>query len=204
MNLRTLFSRRSSHDLGRAARGDLGAFDRLYAQEVDALYAFVYFRVGRDAALAEDAVQETFAQALRRHAEFDPARGTIGAWLTTLSRNVVRDALRAHRRSDELAQTWARIDASLAQIYAAMAAAPLPGEVLARAETRDLVHMALANLPDTYRRALTRTYVDGQPLAVLAAEHGVSVDAAKSLLARARRAFRDAFAALALNHVEQS
>ena len=204
MNLLSLFSRRPRGDLGRAAAGDVAAFDRLYAGEVDALYAFVYFRLGRDATLAEDAVQETFVQALRRHAEFDPARGTVGAWLTTLSRNVVRDALRAHRRPDELARTWDRIDASLAQIYAAMADAPLPGEVLARVETRDLVQMALANLPDTYRRALTRTYVDGQPLAVLASEQGVSVDAAKSLLARARRAFRDAFAALALNHVEQS
>jgi RNA polymerase sigma-70 factor (ECF subfamily) len=70
----------------------------------------------------------------------------------------------------------------------------LPGEVLERAETRDLVHIAIANLPEQYRSALTRKYVDGESLETLARDLGISVDAAKSLLARARRAFRDTFA----------
>lgn len=191
-------------DLAAAARGDVAAFDRIYDAHVDALYAFVFYRVGRDASLAEDAVQETFASALRRHAEFEPARGGVGAWLATMSRNVVRDLLRVHRRSSELASSWERIDQSLAQIYTAMANTPLPGEVLAREETRDLVQMAIANLPETYRRAISRTYIDGRSLAQLADEHGLSADAAKSLLARARRAFRDAFTTLAAHHVEQS
>ena len=103
-----------------------------------------------------------------------------------LSRNVIRDHLRAHRKGDEIAQTWERIDATLAQTFAAMAERPLPGEVLERAETRDLVHMAIANLPEQYRSALTRKYVDGESLETLARELGISVDAAKSLLARAR------------------
>jgi RNA polymerase sigma-70 factor (ECF subfamily) len=77
-----------------------------------------------------------------------------------------------------------------------MAEQPLPGEVLERAETRDLVHMAVANLPEQYRNALVRKYVDGESLDVIAAELGISADAVKSLLARARRAFRDTFATL--------
>lgn len=200
--LSRLRPRTPARDLAAAARGDVAAFDRIYDEHVDALYAFVFFRVGRDASLAEDAVQETLASALRRHAEFDPERGTMGAWLTTLSRNVVRDLLRHHRRASDLAASWERIDRSLAQIYGAMASEPLPGEVLAREETRDLVQMAIANLPETYRSAISRTYIDGQTVAQLAAEQGLSIDAAKSLLARARRAFRDAFATLAAHHVE--
>jgi RNA polymerase sigma-70 factor (ECF subfamily) len=121
-----------------------------------------------------------------------------------LSRNVIRDHLRAHRRSDELATAWERIDATLAQTFAAMAERPLPGEVLERAETRDLVHMAVAHLPEQYRTALTRKYVDGESLETLARELGISVDAAKSLLARARRAFRDTFATLSANFSEVS
>jgi RNA polymerase sigma-70 factor (ECF subfamily) len=113
-----------------------------------------------------------------------------------LSRNVIRDQLKAHRRTDELATAWERIDATLAQTFASMAERPLPGEVLERAETRDLVHMAVANLPEQYRTALTRKYVDGESLETLAGELGISIDAAKSLLARARRAFRDTFATL--------
>jgi len=183
-------------DLADAQRGDRDAIARLYDAHVDGLYAFVFYRVGRDAALAEDVVQETFAIALARKADYDPGRGSIGSWLAVLSRNVIRDHLRAHRRGDELAATWERIDATLAQTFAAMAERPLPGEVLERAETRDLVHMAIANLPEQYRTALTRKYVDGESLDTLAGELGISVEAAKSLLARARRAFRDTFATL--------
>jgi RNA polymerase sigma-70 factor (ECF subfamily) len=189
-------------DLRAAREGDRGAITRFYDAHVDGLYAFVFYRVGRDASLAEDVVQETFTLALTRREAYDPARGSIGSWLTVLSRNVIRDHLRAHRRADQLQATWERIDATLAQTFAAMAERPLPGEVLERAETRDLVHMAVANLPDQYKQALTRKYVDGESLETLASELGISVDAAKSLLARARRAFRDTFATLSAHFSE--
>jgi RNA polymerase sigma-70 factor (ECF subfamily) len=187
---------RPDRDLRDAARGDADAVGKFYDANVDALYAFVYYRVGRDAALAEDVVQQTFALAIERAADYAPGRGSVGAWLTTLSRNVIRDQLRAHRRADELAATWDRIDQSLAQVYQAMADEPLPGDVLARVETRDLVNMAIAHLPEQYRRVLARKYVDGEAVETLAGELGISVDATKSLLARARRAFRDTFTAL--------
>ncbi len=197
-----LFRSGPAGELRAARRGDGGAIERFYEAHVDGLYTFIYYRVGRDTALAEDVVQETFTVALSKQADYDPARGSVGSWLTVLSRNVIRDHLRAHQRSDELATTWERIDATLAQIFAAMVESPLPGEVLERAETRDLVHMAIANLPDQYRTALTRKYVDGETLEALAGELGISVDAAKSLLARARRAFRDTFATLSASFSE--
>ena len=69
-------------------------------------------------------------------------------------------------------------------------------DVLARSETRDLVTMTIAHLPETYRVALARKYVDDKSLEDLASEMGLSVDAAKSLLARARRAFKETFSTL--------
>lgn len=200
--LARLFRSRPGADLHAAQDGDADAIARFYDAHVDGLYTFVFYRVGRDAALAEDVVQETFTIALTKRDAYDPARGSIASWLAVLSRNVIRDHLRAHRRSDELQATWDRIDATLAQTFAAMAERPLPGEVLERAETRDLVHMAVANLPEQYRTALTRKYVDGESLETLARELGISVDATKSLLARARRAFRDTFATLSAHFSE--
>ena len=197
-----LFRSGPGAELHAARAGDRGAIARFYDAHVDGLYAFVFYRVGRDASLAEDVVQETFATAIARETDFDPARGSVGSWLTVMSRNVIRDHLRAHRRSDELQQTWERIDATLAQTFAAMAERPLPGEVLERAETRDLVHMAVAHLPEPYRTALHRKYVDGETLETLAGELGISIDATKSLLARARRAFRDTFATLSAHFSE--
>jgi RNA polymerase sigma-70 factor (ECF subfamily) len=191
-----LFRSRPRGDLRAAKAGDRDAIARFYDVHVDGLYAFVFFRVGRDSTLAEDVVQETFTIALSRQSDYDPARGSVGSWLTVLSRNVIRDQLRAHRRGDELQEAWERIDATLAQTFAAMAERPLPGDILERAETRDLVHMAVANLPEQYRNALVRKYVDGESLDAIAQELGISADAVKSLLARARRAFRDTFATL--------
>jgi RNA polymerase sigma-70 factor (ECF subfamily) len=200
--LARLFRSGPGGDLRAARAGDKTAIARFYDAHVDGLYTFVYYRVGRDTSLAEDVVQETFAVAMSRQADYDPARGSVGSWLTVLSRNVIRDHMRAHKRTDELAATWNKIDATLAQTFASMAERPLPGEVLERAETRDLVHMAVANLPEQYRNALTRKYVDGESLETLAGEFGISVEATKSLLARARRAFRDTFATLSANFSE--
>lgn len=182
--------------LRRAAGGDAASVERFYSAHVDGLYAFVFYRVGRDPALAEDVVQEVFLDALARASAFDPARGSLRAWLYSGSRNVIRRALRSHRRSDELVQTWARIDATLTQVFAALERQPLSDEVLARDETRDLVHMTIANLPDEYRDALERKYVHGESLREIAGRLALSEDAVKSLLARARRAFRDTFTTL--------
>jgi RNA polymerase sigma-70 factor, ECF subfamily len=200
--LARLFRSGRGADLGAARDGDRAAIARFYDTHVDGLYTFVFYRVGRDAALAEDVVQETFTVALSRQADYDPARGSLASWLTILSRNVIRDHMRAHRRSDELLATWERIDVTLAQTFAAMADKPLPGDVLERAETRDLVHMTVANLPDQYRTVLTRKYVDGESLETLSRELGISVDATKSLLARARRAFRETLGTLSANFSE--
>ena len=197
-----LFRSGPGAELRAAQDGDRAAITRFYDAHVDGLYTFVFYRVGRDASLAEDVVQETFANALTRQSEYDPARGSVGSWLTVMSRNVIRDQMRAHKRTDQLQATWERIDATLAQTFASMAVRPLPGEVLELAETRDLVHMAVAHLPEQYRKALTRKYVDGESLETLAGELGISVDATKSLLARARRAFRDTFATLSTHFSE--
>ena len=182
-------------DLARAAGGDGEAIGRFYDAHVDALYAFVFYRVGRDADLAEDVVQETFTRALDRARDYDPARGGVVAWLCTMSRNVIRDQLRAAKRA-ELLDTWERIDTSLSAIFDALGEAPLPGEVLERAETRALVTITISHLPEQYRTVLARKYIDGDSLETLARDLRLSTDAVKSLLARARRAFRDTFATL--------
>src|SRR5438876_12236593 len=121
----SLLGRLFRSDLRAAQAGDRAAIGRFYDDHVDGLYAFVFYRVGRDATLAEDVVQETFALALRKQADYDAARGSVASWLTVMSRNVIRDHLRDHRRSDELQARWERIDATLAQTFAAMAERPL-------------------------------------------------------------------------------
>jgi RNA polymerase sigma-70 factor (ECF subfamily) len=193
----TVERRADAELLARARAGDRLALSDLYERHVDVLWSFVIHRVGRDEELCEDVVQETFLLACEREDGFEPERGSFAGWLLGLSRNVIRSHLRRRARAHELSATWERIDATLVQIFQSLDRAPLGDEVLEREETRDLVQMTIANLPDDYREALERKYVRGQSLRELAVELECTEAAAKSMLARARRAFREAFAALA-------
>ncbi|RLB62604.1 MAG: hypothetical protein DRI90_08710 [Deltaproteobacteria bacterium] len=182
--------------LRRAATGNDDALEQFYERNVDGLYAFVFYRVGRDRTVAEDVVQDTFLQALERLDDYDATRGSCRAWLCTLSRNVIRRHLKHLPRMAELNGMYDQIDETLAQLFAALDGAPLADEVIARQETSDLVSMTVANLPDQYRNVLERKYLGGATMDELASDLAVSPAAAKSLLARARRAFRETFRAL--------
>lgn len=166
--------------------------ETLYEQNVDALYAFVYYRVGGDQGLSEDIVGDTFAAAIDRISSYEPSRGSVRSWLCTLSRNIIRRHLNVRRREAQGA-LWDAIDQDLATVFAALDEAPLSDELLARQETRDLVGATVANLPDNYREVLEQKYVGDWTIADMARERACTEDAMKSLLARARRAFRDAF-----------
>lgn len=195
MKLLNVFATGDRQRLKKAARGDVRALERLYDDHVDALYSFVFYRSGRDPQIAEDVVQETFAKAIEDMDRFDPKRGSFRSWLLTLSRNVIRDHLRARKKLSTLEQ-WDRIDETLSQIFASLDQHPLSDEVIERSETRDLVNITIANLPEKYRAILVKKYIGGEGLSELATDLNISQEAAKSLLARARRAFREAFCAL--------
>jgi RNA polymerase sigma-70 factor (ECF subfamily) len=185
----------------RGFLADPQALRELYEREVDGLYAFVFFRVGRDPSLAEDVVQETFLTALDRMAQFDPQRGPVRSWLCQLSRNVARSQLRARNRTEVL-QMWDKIDGALLAMFERLDDEPIAQEALEREETRDLVHLTLGHLPGTYRAVLERKYVDGASLEEIARELEGTEEAAKSLLARARRAFRETFQTLSRSFAE--
>jgi len=70
-------------------------------------------------------------------------------------------------------------------------AADQPDRLTANGELSALVHEALDRLPERQARALELKYVDGYSSKEIARELAVSDEAVQSLLARARRAFRD-------------
>jgi len=61
------------------------------------------FRATGDRQRAEDLVQETLARAWERADRFDPARGSAGAWLFTIARNLLIDGWRADAARPRLA-----------------------------------------------------------------------------------------------------
>lgn len=183
-------------DLQKIRDGDPVALQSWFQENVDGLYGFIYYRVGNDSQAAADVTQSTFERALERFDEFDPERGTMSTWLRLSSRNLIRDHLKISRREVPLEDLWARLDGVLEKQFSEIDDQELPAEVLERSETRELVSMTLAVLPDHYREVLDAKYLDEQTLESIAASRGATIDSIKSLLRRARAAFKHTFQTL--------
>jgi len=188
----------------RMRRQDPDALEAWFNLHADGVYGFAFYRVGRNDDLAAEVTQETFTRALQRLDAFDPDRGPMISWLCTLSRNCIRDVLR-QRGHKPLAALWDSVDRSLQRLYAELDRTPLSSEVAEAKETQDLVGMTLANLPEAYRAVLEAKYMDEKSLQQIAEERSATVDAVKGLIKRARKAFKQTFAALAGTavHVEE-
>lgn len=187
----------TTSDLHAIRSGDSVALQAWFDQNVDGLYGFIYYRVGNDSQAASDLTQATFERALERLADFSPERGSMATWLRLTSRNLIRDHLRAAKRSVPLQDLWSRLDEVLESRFSEIDDQELPPEVLERDETRELVSMTLANLPTHYREVLDAKYLDEQSLAAIAASRDTTIDSIKSLLRRARAAFRTTFQTIA-------
>lgn len=183
----------------RALAGDADAVRRLARQMLGPLYRFCLHRVGGDPSLCEDVVQETMTRALERLEDYEPARaeGRIWGWLTGLARNEVRRALARSRGRTSLDSLLERADAELLEAFRRIESEPLNERELERRETHELVGLVLSQLPRHYQRALEAKYIEGRSVRHMARAADLSEEAAASQLARARRAFREAFEILA-------
>lgn len=186
----TLFGKRQ---LRRLVRKDPKAIERWFHAYSDTLYTFVYYRLGKDANLSADIVQETFLKAIKRIRHYDPKRGSMFAWLTYLSKNFIKKALRERARETSYERLWQDVDSGLLRAFEQIATEPLPDELIEKAETAELVQMTLANIPANYKYVLKEYYYRLKPPKEIAVSVGVSEGAVKTMLYRARQAFRAAF-----------
>jgi RNA polymerase sigma-70 factor (ECF subfamily) len=202
--MNTLENDTTDLELHQLRRRQAAATERWFLRYADPVYTFVYYRVGRDPDLATELVQETFLTALRKIDQFDPGRGSMLTWLTLLSKNCVRAALRQRGRYKTHAELWDRIDERLVAAFRQIDQSPLPDQALEQQETVELVQMALANLPDGYREALKQHYCEQRSLQQIASSRGTTEGAIKSLLHRARLAFKAAVRTLSESLHEDS
>jgi RNA polymerase sigma-70 factor (ECF subfamily) len=156
--------------LAACAAGDERALGSLYDRYAGAAYGLA-LRVLRDAALAEDAVQEAFLGVWRHAARFDPARGTASTWILTL----------VHRRAVDLVRRQAHADALPTKLEAATvwAAASDDADVEQR-ETQRAVRAALTALPSADREILALAYWRGLTQREIATELGIPHGTVKS------------------------
>jgi RNA polymerase sigma-70 factor (ECF subfamily) len=166
--------------------GDDDAFERLVRANIGCLLA-VARRLLRDPRDAEEVVQEAFISALRALPRFR-AECRVSTWLHRIVVNHALMRLRARRRRPELP-----ID-TLLPIFTAdgrrvePADVPDPERALAAAETRQAVRAAIDRLPDAYRTVLILRDIEELDTPTVAAQLGITANAVKIRLHRARQA----------------
>jgi RNA polymerase sigma-70 factor, ECF subfamily len=80
----------------RCLAGDARAWEQLARTQHRKIYGICYRFTGSQTE-AEDLTQEVFLKMYRNLGNFDPARGSFGTWLTTLTRNLLVDNYRRSR-----------------------------------------------------------------------------------------------------------
>lgn len=180
----------------RLIRGDQRAFDEFFDGYFPRLYRFALVRTRGDADAAEEIVQNTLIQVLRK-LETYRGEAALFTWLCTFCRHEISAYYRrSHRQHEsvELTEELPEVRAALESLLTASASDP--ESITERRELGRLVQVTLDQLHPRYGDALEWKYVHGLSVKEIAARMEVSPKAAESVLSRAREAFRDAFATL--------
>jgi len=161
-------------DLARLRGGDVAAYDALFARHVDGARRVARSML-RDAAAAEDAVAEAFAQT---YAAIQHGRGPVDGFDVYIRRSVRHQCLR----------TWRRQDRQRPAPEAAVATRL--GPVSDGADERvdeEVLRSAFRDLPSKMRLVLWRTEVEGRSHAEVADQIHATPAAVAALAMRARR-----------------
>ena len=140
----------------------------------------VALRVLRDPASAEDILQEVFLQIWRNPESFSAARGSLGGWLTVVTRNRSIDALRRKKPSDPVEEI----------------ALSAPYDLSDEAERNTLMEKArsvIYRLPAEQRKTLEMAFFDGLTHSEIAEMTGDPLGTVKTRIRSALMSLRKAF-----------
>ncbi|GAA4096726.1 RNA polymerase sigma factor [Nonomuraea soli] len=166
--------------LAATAAGDRAAFEALYRRHQPWLAVRLRYRCP-DAALVDDAVQETFLAIWRGTARYREG-GDVAGWLWQIGFRRLVDAIRGQRARDRLLGLLAGRRWS--------SAPSAEEELLLGVEHGDLAG-ALARLSPELRAVMQATVLDGLSTHEAAALLGIPVGTVKTRAMRARRQLRE-------------
>ena len=149
----------------------------LYRRYSGELYGFALNAL-TDRELAEEVVQDVFARAWRRAADYDPRRGSVRTWLYAITRNRIVDARRR-----------AAVRPGLAQQDAEEVPAEVDSE-LEQAVLRWQMAAALTRLSPEHREVIRLAHYGGLTLREIAERKGIPLGTVKSRTSYAMRTLR--------------
>lgn len=161
----------------RAQGGDVAAFEQLYRDHVDRVFALC-LRLSADRGRAEELTQDVFVRAWEKLGTFE-GKSAFATWLHRLAVNVVLGEKRAEKV--RVARIFA-VDEP--EVFETAGRPPDPGAAI------DL-ERAIAALPPGARTAFVLHDVEGYKHEEIAAREGVAVGTCKAQLHRARKLLRE-------------
>lgn len=164
----------------RARRGDAAAMEALLADVAPAVHRFG-MRMCRNPADADDALQDALVSVATHLGEFE-GRSSFTSWVFTLVRTACARRRRGMKNQPPVA------DDGLAERRDERAS---PEERASDAELAEALNRALDRLSEEHREVIQLRDIEGLTAPDTAAALGVSVDAVKSRLHRARAALRE-------------
>jgi RNA polymerase sigma-70 factor, ECF subfamily len=166
--------------------GDAAAFTELVLRYQNRLLTVLEHLVG-SREQAEDLAQDVFVRVFKARHRYEP-EAKFSTWLFTIANNVASNALRSRSRRREVRVLEGNGDTSpLALDQLAKAASGLmPARALDKAEQAEMVRHAVSALSERQRMALLLAKFEGMSYQDIAQSMGLSVQAIKSLLSRAR------------------
>ena len=158
--------------VAQVVAGSHDALATLYDRHVDGVYAAAA-RLSGDRQEIEEVVQETFLALWNRAELFDPASGSLAAWLHAIARNRAIDRLRAAGRRPRLvslgvAGRTEEPDGTVLErlavggdVIGGADVGPGPEAALNAIELRAAIRTAVSGIPDDERAAILLAYRDG-------------------------------------------
>lgn len=166
--------------------GDTDAYRVLVDRYGNRLYGFCRGRLG-DEHDAEDAVQDVFIRAYRSLKTFDPAR-SFASWLFAIAANRVKSR---YARRESAGKLVSSLKAEAAASTDSVQAGHDPASGVLDALEAERLRSAVATLPSGMRLPVELFYFAGLSIAEAAPAAGISQEAFKTRLFRARRQLRD-------------
>ena len=172
-----------------AASPEPDAFERLTMPYLPDIARFAR-SLTRDAARADDLVQETYLKALRGWHTFlegsDPKRWLFAICHNTFLRTVRRESLYVDAPDDD-----PELDSLATAVAHSQAQRSGVAEIAERMDLRPAIDRALAALPEHFRGAVVLVDVEGQTYEEAALVLGVVVGTVRSRLFRGRRLLQE-------------
>ncbi len=142
---------------------------------------------------AEDLAQEVFMRVYRARETYQPT-AKFSTWLFTIANNVASNAIRKIVRRREINLQSSPSGKSLARPLdnlAKEASGLMPTRQLDRAEVAEIVTLAIQSLGERQKMALLLSKYEHMSYQEIAETMGLTTQAVKSLLSRARASLRD-------------